>query len=461
MHHPLVNIYTIVITGLWVTLGASIAYARLPFELRDSDPDSPAFRARFMASYGVNGAIEPMLSGVDRELFEEVMPFVGDNPARAIQILKSRTHSDSNAAFDYLLANLYYQQEQYALSEQAIMQALKKMPDFRRAWRTLALIYTRNHQAESAMEAWRKVIALGGGDAQSYGLLAYLLLSKEQYASAKTAYEQARLLNPESEDFKRGLVHCLMAMEDYRHAIALLDELIEVRPDEQAYWKLQANAFLAQEQYSEAIANLMVVTRLGDNALGTYQLLGDLFLNEAMRSQALEAYLKGLDSHAHTLDYPTLLKPLKNLTARRCFSEASVYLRQLDQKLGKPLPETVVTDLKIARARLKLEAGLAQEAIDLLKPVAELEPLNGECLMVLAAACAQTGSWERADFYYTRATLLSDYGADAHVELARLAVSQGKMKAALKHLSEAQKRNPQEHVARYLEQVKAAAKQQR
>ena len=58
------------------------------FRLSDSDPDSPEFRRRFLASHGVNEAIEPKLTLEDRPLQEAILPHLRDNPREAIALVE-------------------------------------------------------------------------------------------------------------------------------------------------------------------------------------------------------------------------------------------------------------------------------------------------------------------------------------------------------------------------------------
>ena len=60
-------------------VGFSVSAASV-FSLSDSDPDSPAFKKRFLASYGVNGAIEPKLASKDQSLYQKVLPLLSSAP---------------------------------------------------------------------------------------------------------------------------------------------------------------------------------------------------------------------------------------------------------------------------------------------------------------------------------------------------------------------------------------------
>src|SRR5690554_6989854 len=157
---------------LYGLVGGVPVFAR-PFPLTDSGPGSPAFRERFLASYGVNAAIEPTLGVEDRKLYERIAPYLHDDQARAIREVEAALAPDSNPAYRFLLGNLYYEAGDWEKSERYLREAIARFPDFRRAHRTLGLVLIQEGRYSEAVDTWLTVIRLGGGDAQSYGLLAY------------------------------------------------------------------------------------------------------------------------------------------------------------------------------------------------------------------------------------------------------------------------------------------------
>lgn len=427
------------------------------FTLTDSAPGSRDFHQRFLASYGVNESIEPRFSEADRRLFEQVAPWLADNPRRALQIVEAALGTDANPAFYFLQGNLHYQLGEYMRAEAALRTAVEKMPSFQRAYRTLGLIYTLQKRSEEARTAWQKVITLGGGDAQSYGLLAYALLNLEHYASALSAYEMARLFAPESRDFKRGLAQCLLMTGQHDQAIAYFDELIEAEPAETDYWLLQANALLARERYLDAIGNLVVVNA-SPNATGdTHTLLGDLYLHQGMPTEAWQSYTAALEASPRP-SAEKALSSLENLLNRNEFDYAARYTDTLQNHYGNALAqEPLATRVQIAHASIALSQNAFQRVIDLLTPIVEAQPLNGLALLRIARAHAEIDHRETAEFYWERATLIPETRHEAWLELARSHVEHTEWDQAVALLEKAQANNPQPHIARYLEQVKKAA----
>lgn len=426
-----------------------------PFALGDSDPGSPYFKKRFLASYGVNERIEPQLDPQDRPLYERILPHLENNPQQAYTILQREVDRESNAAFDFLLGSLAYQMDRLSDAQRWMESAIRKFPSFRRAYRTLALIHVREDRFVEAIEPLRKVISLGGGDGQSYGLLAYCQLSEENYRSALSAYGMARMFDADSLDFKRGEAHCLLMLQNYREAIGLFEELIREHPQETEFWLLQANAWLALEQYDRAITNLEMVRSLGKASVDSLYLLGDLYIREDIPQLALQAYLAVLPQ-SRDIQLDKALRALGYFSERAYLREAKLYLDQIRQRLGSKMPVNDRIRLELAEAFLLQQRGEYQASIELLLPIVNAEPLNGDALIRLAESYQATEDYERAEFYLERATSVPEKQVEALVGLARLAVHRGALREALPFLRKAQSLKPQPHVAQYIEQIERA-----
>ncbi len=425
------------------------------FPLSDSSPNSQEFRNRFMASYGVNEAIEPKLKTSDRSLQEAIMPHIRNNPRTAIQLIERALNSETNPAFYSILGNLYYQVNDYGASERYLRQALTKFPSLRRAWRTLALTYVQRNRLAEAIAPLLKVIELGGGDAQSYGLLGYSYLSEEKYESALSAYRMARMFKPDSLDFRRGQAHCLLQTEQHRLAVSLFDELIADNPEETSFWLAQANAFLALEQRDEAIANLQIVA---DSGRGTWEsgvMLGDLYLNEGVPKLALDSYVKAFQEKAPR-EADRMIRPLTNLVSVGLYEEARSYLALVRNRLTGPLEAGAERDLNVAEARIEMRAGDPEKAVLLLRPVVEKDPLDGAGLLLMGEYYQNRAEFDQAEFYFERAVTSREFAVDAHIALGRLAVEQGDLAGALAPLRRAIQLRADPSLQKYVEAIEGA-----
>jgi len=436
-------------------LAAAAPLAAQPFALRDSGPADPRFRERFLATYGVNEAIEPQIGEAERALYKRVRSKLEDAPREAIRIVRRETEPGEKAVFDFLLGNLYYQTEQLDRAEKALERALEGFPNFRRAYRTLGLVYVRTDRFERAAKAWMQVIALGGGDAQSYGMLAYSRLTREQYESALAAYKRARMFEPESVDFRRGEAQCLLRIGEPERAAALFDELLADAPGTADYWRLQANAYLDLGRRDDAAANLEVVRAMGATTAASLRLLGDIYLRQKNHRLALRRYQAAL-RRAEQPDFEQAIRPLDHLANRGLWAEAEQYLGSLREQLPDDLPAEQASRLDVAEAGLALDRNEPKRARDLLRPIAEAEPLNGQALLLFAEALKRTGDKEKAAFYLERARSVPEFETDALEALGKLEVSRGNHEQALKHLRAAYERNARPALERYIEAVEEA-----
>ncbi|MGB0581984.1 MAG: tetratricopeptide repeat protein [Limisphaerales bacterium] len=429
--------------------------AAAPFSLSDSDPNSPEFRRRFLANNGVNEAIEPKLTQEDRPLQEAILPHLQSSPQTAINLIEQSLTPETNPAFYTILGNLYYQANNYASAERYLKQSLEKFPTLRRSWRTLALTYVQRSMFKDAVAPLLQVIKLGGGDDQSYGLLAYAYLNNEKYESALSAYRMARMFKPDSLDFRRGQAQCLLQTEQHHAAIALFDELLDELPTEKDFWLLQANSFLALGRPIEAIANLEIVADSGQADWASLMLLGDLHLNEDLAQVALKVYQRAVRETTPG-DWSQVLRPLRYLLDRRLFAEAKTYLDLIRDRAAGKLDPIDTRRMNVSEAHIEMEIGDANKAFEILTQVIAEDPLDGQCLLLLSEHHQRRSEFEKAEFYLERATNLDHHRVEAYIALGRLEVTRGRLKASLPHLRQAQQLRPSPNVERYIESIQRA-----
>ena len=135
--------------------------------------------------------------------------------------------------------------------------------------------------------------------------------------------------------------------------------------------------------------------------------------------------------------------------------------------LGK---ETFGSELGDADRRklLKLQARLSMaqgggdaDTAKVLEEVVQIDPLDGEALMLLGQHWNRQQQPDKAILYYERAARIESFAANAKVKIAQVYVGQGRFAEALPLLRDAQALKPREDVARYIEQVERASKSQR
>lgn len=429
--------------------------AAAPFSLKDSDPTSPEFRKNYLGSYGINAAIEPKLEQEDRGVYELVLPFLSDNPQEAIRILAEAMKPESNAAFNFLLGSLYYMEDRLGDAERELKRSTEKHPSFRRAHRTLALVYAQRDDVPKAVEHLLKVISLGGGDGQSYGMLGYAYLRQEKYRSALGAYQNARVFAPDSYDYKRGEAQCLLSTSQYNQAIALYDELIAEDPSEAEFWLLQGNAFLALDRLEETIANLEMARTLGNESYQSLVLLANLYL----RNGAIDL---GADTASRSLQYAdakearAAIDQIEYLARRGFMDQADRLAFAFEEELESKLDEKQAMAFSSARALVDFGLGRDEEGMERLKEILEEDPLNGTTLLMLGKRYAGDEMYEDAEYYYQRALSVEFFKRDALIAMGQMEVARGNFKKALSRLRKAQEMKFESNVQRFLDQVEEA-----
>jgi tetratricopeptide (TPR) repeat protein len=65
---------------------------------------------------------------------------------KAASLLEKSRGDAANALYDFMLANICFQQEKLDQAAKIYQIAVEKYPKFRRAWRNLGLIYVRKSE---------------------------------------------------------------------------------------------------------------------------------------------------------------------------------------------------------------------------------------------------------------------------------------------------------------------------
>ena len=437
---------------------APTAFAPLPagHELASiwNDPD---FARRLVGGYGFLSEAEPRLNAEEHQYYtNKIAPALRDDPKKAIPLLEARVKPSASAQFDYLLGTIYFQNEDLTNAIKHFETALAKFPDYRRAQKNLAFALVRNGQYAEAIKPLTRTITLGGGDGKVFGLLGYAHMSQGRYASAKGAYEQALVFEPDNVDFKLGSVKCAVATANYDQALALLDELIRQFPEKENLWTLQANIYIQKEQHAKAATSLEMLRRLGKATPQNLYLLGDLYMAQESRDLALETYLAAIDKDGGQ-NLTKALRPAQILVSRGAWDEAGKLFAKIRGAGGTLSSEDELKLLKL-ESKAAMATGAGEKAIKTLEQIIERNPLDGEALLLAGDYYARNAQPEKAVFRYDAAGKLEGFEADAFVKHAQLLVQSQKYVPAVELLRKAQKAKPRDSVQRYLEKVEQMAR---
>lgn len=438
---------------------SSAAFAQSPLGNPASNMWNDAdFVKSFTASYGVLAGYEPEITDPEKDALRGLLNIIKSNPATAIRQLEPQIKSSSSAAFDFILANLYFQQNNLANAEKFYRNAVRKYPNFRRAHKNLGLVLIQANKYSDAKDSLSKALELGDVDGTAYGLLGYCYLLEKLYYPSETAYRKALLMQPKVKDWQLGLARCLVETEKHKEAIALFDTLIKQTPDDADLWLLQANAYIGMDNTLAAAQNLELVRRMGKATVPTLSMLGDIYVNNEMPGLALNAYLGAIQA-AKGINPPAVMRAAKIFVQTGSYAEANKLIAQIRSATTELKFEDEI-ELLTLEARIARAEGDNEKALKLLTEIVERDALNGEALIELGRYHASQEDMARAINRFEQAQLIDGFERPALVAHAQSLVRNGSYDTALPLLRRALELKSDEYLEDYVKRVEQAASTQ-
>ncbi len=414
--------------------------------------NDPAFVKGFMGDYGFRSEVEPRIDKSEQFILREVVAKAENQLEEAIQYLESKTNDKTSAALDFALGTMYYQMGRLTRSEQTYHLALKKFPSFLRALKNLGFVQLSLGKLDEASKNLVKAISLGEADGISYVALGYCHLSLGRVVSAENAYRMAILLHPESIDARNGMVNCLLSTNRFAEALALLDELIEAKPNDLFCHKARASALQGLGREEDAIIALETLRRMNQlDAAGTLS-LGDLYHNLGLGDLSLAAYQQAL-AKKEKLSLSRYSRAAKVLINRGSYEAGFQYLQDIEKTFGQGYTPSDEREIRMLKAEVCLATGKRKDAEKILEELVQMQPLDGEALLLSAKLAAENLDYAKAALRFERTAKIADFEVDALVEHARMLVGAKDYQQASELLERAQALSPQPRVARYLKAI--------
>ncbi len=420
--------------------------------------NDPGFQKSFVGGYGINAEVEPRISQDDLALLELVRQLMGDNLAAAEALLRDSVQPESSATLDLTLGGTRFQQDKLDEALANYRSAVAKFPTFRRAYRCIGLICTRTSDFDGAIAAFNRMIELGAADAYTYGLLGYCHSAKQDYQPAEAAYRNALLLQPQSVEWRLGLTRSVFKQAKYEDAASLLDVLLNTFPDKADFWLLQAHTYLGLKQPVNAAVNLEILDSIGKSTADSLYTLGDIYISQTLPDLAVRAYERAF-LNSPRQDVTRAMRSSELLASRGGVAAANALIEVIKANAAETLSDAQRTKLLKLQARLAMSAGKGDDATAAaLEEIVQMDPLDGEALMLLGQHYNRAAKPDHAIMYYERAAGIDAFTANAKVKIAQILVSQARFAEALPLLRDAQSLKPRDDVARYIEQVERASK---
>ena len=440
----------------------ALLYLSVPLKAQnpaDTMWKDPSFIKSFIGSYGFLAGAEPKVSAEEVDALRDLIDVISVRPKTAIEQLEQQINADTSAAFDFILANLYFQEGKLREAEKQYKIAIEKYPDFRRAYKNLGLLQAQDDNFKDAVITISTALEKGVVDGRAYGLLGYGYLTQELYYPAEAAYRQAILIQPEVKDWKIGLTRCLLQTEQYTDAIALLDTLLKNEPDNTDYWLLQSNAYLGKNDSLAAAKNLEIARRMGKAQLETLTLLGDIYMNNELPDLALNAYLAASDK-ATKGDFKAILRAASLLNRSGNNDQATAMVSRIRDSFGLQIDEDQELELLTLEAKIARAAGDDATAIEILNKIVERDSLNGEALIELGKHYAEKGDMARAITRFQEAEKIEAFERAALIAHAQALVREGDYAKAVPMLNRVLQIKSEPHILEYARRVERAANAQ-
>ena len=430
-------------------LGFSLADAQVP----ESNPwSNPDFVERFIGTYAPRITVEPRVPPADKTYIEEeFLPVLqADRAAGKAMLIEKAQMPDSNASFDIILANMYYQDGQLQQAVQSYETAIKKHPAFLRAHENLGFLYFQLGNNDKTLEHFTEAVKLGAVDKNIFAILAYLFFEKEQYIAAETSYRSALIYEVENEDWEYGLARSILAQRKFQDAVGLFDRLIEGAPEQPEYWRLQAQAYIGLSDNLSAAGNYEVLRRLGQISAENLVTLGDIYVENDFVEAALGAYKDAIAMKGR-LSVEKPLDAAATLIEAGFADAAKEVLAEIQKTYGNSLDSKQSFEVRKLQAKIQAESGQASAAIiPVLEEMAAENPLDGEVLILLADYYSTAGDFEKSEFLYERAQSIGIYESKALYHYGKALMANAKYREAIRALERAQDIDPKDEVEEYL-----------
>jgi tetratricopeptide (TPR) repeat protein len=417
----------------------------------------PQLQKEGMPLLDENETVNQYFNYIGRGEYEEALAFLREKEPTSLEMIESgdpvgwikqravvggimpTTRGSQISAFLlYLIGHAYFTLEDYQAAETAFLAALSPIPDYIRVHESLGLLYMRTERYGEAIRHLSRAAGLGLHSAQLFGALGYLNYQTGNSWGAANAFQEAMMMEPDNEQYKRGLLHALSQTYQHQSALTLVESMLREQPDDAELWLYRGHAALQAGERKAALSSLETAIRLGEDQASGLQVCATLHMELGSIARAVDLLKSGF---AGGVDFMFIDQAMGWLE----HEEEWVFLEELVQSVRKkwssldPLERSKVL---MREADISLHKGDKSSARDALDKAIALDPSNAYALISLADIHRNNRNYNRAELLYQRASAYGLYRENALISLAQLSVDQEDFERALQILRDIQREFP-------------------
>lgn len=179
---------------------------------------------------------------------------------QAVQAAQKATLLDStNKWYDHLLAQIYFEAQQYEASAAALEHFLRKAPNDVNALYMLAAAYTAGEKYESALQVYDRILQVAGADLEALYKKLLLQLQLRRDDEATMTLLQMIVIDPTNDDLYYMLAEIYLRTARYEEALATYNEIAERTPHEPRLYAGYSEVYIRQRDWKrfEAVVEQM------------------------------------------------------------------------------------------------------------------------------------------------------------------------------------------------------------
>jgi len=343
-----------------------------------------------------------------------------------------------SAALLYLIGHTYLALDQYLPAETAFRNALVALPDYLRVHESLGLLYLRNERYDEARVHLARAAELGLHTPNLFGALGFLNQATHNYWGAASAYQQAMILEPDNEQWRRGLLFALAETHQYDSGLTLVEQMLQDDVSDPDLWLYRSHMSLQAGERDVALTSLETAIRLGDISAANLQVCATLHMELGSIRRAIELLRASV---IQGLEFEFVEQALNWLVLNDEWDYLAELLAALRERWDT-LTEVQQSRILSREASVNLSADDEPAASTALEQALELDPGNADALMTLGNIHANNRNYTEAELLFQRASAYDRYRDSALISLAQIAIDQDDFARALEFLRDVVIRNP-------------------